>query len=288
MSPEVQNRPRARRRAPAEKVSAAATRRARERPYRLALAVGLAVSVLLHLLLFLVAGGVGIGHRSVPGPPFRPEAPEGLVVIRYELAPPAPEEEPSARRPEDEEMEAAPPAVRPVREGPGRLPAAEPEAEESRLTNAERLQPRMGDGRLWVDFRNPIRPGSLSRDRYAEAVDRLREVVRVWLDSLQLSEEQRRRALDWTFGEGDSRWGVSPEGLHLGDVTIPIPFGALFQQGGPLGRQAEQAVRDLQEIRDQDVRQEVAETMRERREEMRKRSREEAERRGKDTSGGGG
>lgn len=257
----------------------------RERPYRRALVVGIAVSVVVHGLLLLLVGGVEIGRRPFVSSPPRPEAPEGLVVIRFLLAPPD-AEEPAPRRPAEEA--ARRPAVRPAPERPGRLPAAETEAEEPALTNAERLRPRMGDDRLWVDFRHPIRPGSISRDRYAEAVDRLREVVRIWLDSLQLSEEQRRRALDWTFGEEGSRWGISPEGLHLGEITIPIPFGSLFQQGGPLGREAEQALRDLQEIRAQDVRGDVEKAMEERREEMRRRSEEEAERRKKDTTGGGG
>lgn len=266
-------------------VSTGRTGRDRTRAHRRALGVGLAVSGLLHVLLLVFVGSVEIGRRGVRSPPSRAEPPEGLTIIAFELLPPAPED-PEPRRPE----EAAPPrtTVRATPRGPGGLPAAEPEAEEGGLTNAERLRPRLGDERLWVDFRDPIRPGSIATDRYAEAVDRLREIVRVWLDSLELSEEQRRRALDWTFGQGDTRWGISPEGLHLGKVTIPIPFGSLFQQAGPLGREAEQAVRDLQEIRAQEIRRQVEETRERRREEMRQRSREEAEGSEDDTTGDGG
>lgn len=250
--------------------------------YRRALALGLLGSALLHLALLLTVGRVEVGGRSASPPSVRPTPLEGLLVVPLEEAPQAsevapprrPEEAPSPRR-----------AVTPVPVEPGRLPAGEAEpAEGDLLTNAERLRPRLGDERLWVDFRDPLRPGGPRSERYAEAVHRLQEIIRVWLDSLQLSEEQRRRALDWTFGKGDERWGISPEGLHLGNITIPIPFGTLFQQGGPLGREAQQALRDLREIRGQEARRTAEETMEERREAMRERSREAAERRENDTT----
>ena len=31
------------------------------------------------------------------------------------------------------------------------------------------------------------------------------------LDSLELSEEERRRAVEWLMGEGDQQWGVTPD-----------------------------------------------------------------------------
>lgn len=271
---------------PAEKgVTAGSGTGSRRRPYRRAVRIGLAVSALFHLALFLFLGSARLDRPRVSPLPARSEAPEGLTVILLRVTPPEPEES-EARPPAT--GPATPPRARQRPETPAALPAGEPEATEPALTNAERLQPRMGDERLWVDFRHPIRPGSVVRDRYAEAVNRLRQIVRVWLDSLQLSEEQRRRALDWTFGEGNERWGISPEGLHLGDMTIPIPFGSFFQQGGPLGRQAEQALRDLREIQAQEVRHEVEDVLEERREAMRRRSEEEAERRKKDTTDAGG
>lgn len=258
-----------------------AHRRPRERLYRRAIGIGLSLSALLHVALVLVVGSIRLAQRAESPLPTRPPTPEGLTVIRLlELLPPPGEAEPVS----PQEQPTPPARVRPAAEAPARLPAAEAEPTEPLLTNAERLQPRLGDERLWVDFWHPIRPGSSRRDRYAEAVDRLRRIVRVWLDSLQLSEEQRRRALDWTVGEGADRWGISAEGLHLGEITIPIPFGSFLQQTGPLARQARQALRDLQEIQGQDVRQDVGAVMRERREEMRRRSEEEAERRKKDTT----
>lgn len=262
--------------------SPARPRAGRERGYRRALGVGLAVSCLLHALVLILAGRVEVERPSPPPPPLAEEAPEGLLLL---LLPPPPEEPETGTAPSRTPPAEAPRLRAPAADRTG-LPAAEPVSVGERFTNADRLRPRLGDERLWVDFRDPIQPRSVTSDRYAEALDRLREVVRVWLDSLQLSEEQRRRAVDWTVGEGETRWGISPEGLHLGKITIPIPFGSLLQQGGPLGRQAEQAIRDLQAIRAQDARQAVEEAIEERREEMRRRSREEAERRGRDTTPG--
>ena len=94
--------------------------------------------------------------------------------------------------------------------------------------------------------------------------------------------------MDWTFGDGDQRWGISSEGLHLGDVTIPIPFGQLLQQSGPKAREARQALQDLMEIRRQDLRQEQEEVAEERRRAMRERSREQADDRDDDTTSSGG
>jgi hypothetical protein len=74
------------------------------------------------------------------------------------------------------------------------------------------------------------------------------------LDSLSLTEEERRRATEWTFGEGDKKWGISDKGLHLGDITIPIPFGALFGYSmSPNAQKTRQMIREFNEIRQQDI-----------------------------------
>lgn len=291
MSPKLLTPPRPRRK-PDRRTGAPGAfpvRRPRRPSYRRALRLGLLGSALAHLLVLLLAGRMALERPSAPRllPEREPE--EGLLVILFRLAEPPPAEEPP-RRPEEElEVVRPVPAREPAApaELPVEAPAEEPEPE--RLTNVERLRPYMGDERLWVDFRSPITVHH--SERYDRAVDALREIIREWLDSLQLSDEQRRRALDWTLGTGDSRWGISSEGLHLGEITIPIPFGQFFQQGGPRGREAEAALRELQEIQAQDLRQDVEEILRQRREEMRRRSQEEAERRKRGdttTSGGGG
>jgi hypothetical protein len=236
--------------------------------------------VLAHTVVLVLSGRLPFGalRGPIPEDAELPRAP-GLVIVGItEVQSPAPPEEAraEARRPEETEVVRIAPLPP---EGGGEEEAAAEEAEEEpepSLTNAERLRPRYGDRRVWID------PDELDLygerlARYARADSAVRAILRNWLDSLALSEEERRRALDWTLKKGDERWGISPEGLHLGDITIPIPFS--LAPSGPQRREFEQALRDLQEIRRQDLQADLEENRRERAEEMRRRSREEAERR---------
>jgi hypothetical protein len=242
------------------------TRRRRERAYRRRLAAGLVVSALVHLAVLLATGR----FLPEPAPFFRPAletepAPEGLVVVEVADSPAEPEpetprpepEEPRPRQPEETEVVQIVPA--PVPEAEGEPATDEPrETEEAepggQLTNAERLRPRFSDARLWVDPRDPLLFGE-RLERFARADSAVRAILREWLDSLRLTEEQRRRALDWTYEKDGKRWGVSPEGIHLGDITIPIPF--QLMPSGPQRREFEQALRDLQEIQSQDIRDDI-------------------------------
>ena len=151
------------------------------------------------------------------------------------------------------------------------------------MTNAERRQPREGDPRLGEDFTDRPLPEYL-RDRFGLAEGELRARLGAMLDSLQLSEEERRRAVEWLLGEGDQQWGVTEDGLVLGGVVIPMNVGALFQAEGPLGRELRQQGRDLRDIRRQDFETDVERVQQERLEEMRRRSLEEAERRAGDST----
>jgi len=238
--------------------------------------VGLAVSVALHvaLSLFMLTGRPGV---RIPPPPQGMERPEPRFrdAMRGVRIPPAaiPEEVlPEALR---EEAEAPPeaglPSVEPVPAGEGA-----PEVPGVDLSNAERLEPRIGDERLWA--RPPIdslAPGL--RDRYDRAETAVRRLLKTYLDSLELSEEQERRAREWVWGEGDEKWGISPEGLHLGDVTIPLPFGQLLSQSGEARRQAEQVLRTWEMIQFQAGRIEAEEVREERLEAIRERTREQLE-----------
>lgn len=264
------------------------TRRRRERAYRRRLAAGLLISALAHLVVLLATGRFLPEPPPFSRPPLKTEpAPGGLVVVDVPETPAEPEpetprpepEEPRPRRPEETEVVQVVPAPVPEAEGE---PAAEEEREpaeieeEERLTNARRLRPKFSDARLWVDPRDPLLFGE-RLERFARADSAVRAILREWLDSLRLTDEQRRRALDWTYEKDGKRWGISPEGIHLGDITIPIPF--LLLPSGPQRREFEQALRDLQEIRNQDIRADLEKVRRERLEEMRRRSEEEAERR---------
>lgn len=255
--------------------------------YRRAVWIGMAVSAVIHLaLVAVVSRGLFIPPATAPEAlTRRPLPPEGMRVVRTRSRPtpppvPAPEEPQPTAREEPEEEEEEEPAPAPAEE-------AEPAEEEAPLSNADRLQVREGDPRIWAE------PGSergRTLDGMARADSALRAAIRSYLDSLQLTEEQREAARDWTFGEGDRRWGISPEGLHLGNVTIPLPLGQLLQPPGPLRRQLERELRYRADIQRQEALRRAEEVRGERLEEMRERSREEADDASEadSTSSGGG
>ena len=251
------------------------------RGYRRAVRIGLLLSVVLHVLAAVfVSGQFRIGSRAFPPMRHPPRSTVGLQVIEIrdietESAAEVVLELPPEKR--DEIQRPEPPIP-----GEGRRPPATGADEGPGLTNAERLQLREGDPRLWQDFANRPLPEYLE-DRFARAEGVIRARLRAILDSLELSEEQRRRALEWLFGEGDQQWGVTPDGLVLGGTVIPMNVGALFEAEGPLGRDLRQQARDLADIQRQDFETDIERVQQERVEEMRRRSEEEAERRRQDS-----
>jgi len=91
-----------------------------------------------------------------------------------------------------------------------------------------------------------------------------------WNDSAATSLAAEAAAMDWTFTDDDGkRWGVSPGKIHLGDITLPLPFGF----GTVVGKREEVNDRLWQwdEIYRQGVRAEVNESWRDRAEAIRRR-----------------
>ncbi|TDJ46580.1 MAG: hypothetical protein E2O48_04695 [Gemmatimonadetes bacterium] len=103
------------------------------------------------------------------------------------------------------------------------------------------------------------------------------------LDSLSLSEEQRRRAVEWLTGDEGQEWGVTPDGIYIAGVLIPLSLGQLFAEEGPNGRESRQRLRDLQDIQMQDLQGEAERIRKERAQAMRDRTKEELERRVRDS-----
>lgn len=260
-------------------------RRRRERIYRNALLVGLAVSVIVHLALVAVLSSqLRLPRMATDG---RPAAPaedldaQRVVQVREPEAevPPRPEQAvepppPPVREEATEEEEEAPePEGEPVPAEEER--AGEAERADEGMTNADRLEPKEGDARLWRKFwdENP--------DRYlggsARADSAIRAILGKYFDSLRLAREAYDEARDWTVGEGEDRWGVSSEGIHLGDVTIPLPVNQLLSPTGPKRRELERELRELRQIQRQETLRQAEETREERIEEMRERSREKAD-----------
>lgn len=246
-----------------------AVRQLRDRGYRRTVRIGLAISAAFHLVVLVLLARlleIEIPAYERASQPLRP--PQGIELVLL-TEPGAAEPEQTAQPRETTRQEPPPEGRRPV-PAPARPPSAE---EGRRLTNAEKLQPREGDPRLWKDFSD--RGGAEGRGGFSRADSAVRAIVSRMLDSL--TEEQRRAAVEWLTEDGE--WGVTPEGIRIGGVTIPISLGQLFAEEGPRGREARQEARDLGEIQRQDMLHDAEAVRKERLEEMRRRSREEAARR---------
>ncbi|MDP2530476.1 MAG: hypothetical protein Q8W51_12175 [Candidatus Palauibacterales bacterium] len=262
----------------------------RERHYRRVIGVGLAVSLLVHVVVVLFLSR----QLALPAMHYAPiprQAPsfEGIRALQLQ-APPAvsgPSGQPARpESPEGPETGASPRTSE--NRGAVRVEKGE------RLTNGEKLQPRPGDLRVWQGIRAAeLPPRTLAE--LARADSAVRAILGSYLDSLALSAEARKRASEWLIHKGDKSWGIAPDGLHLGKIVIPIPFGQLFQPYGDKARELEQQVRDLEIIRFQDALQEARKVQQEREKEMVKRARDEAGKASadsggspRDTTGGGG
>jgi len=251
--------------------------------YSRALPWALSVSLLVHVLLVLfVSHLLDLSERGFLGlPPEILPRPDGIEVVDVPtpdpLEPLSEPERPEIRPGEQEVIQVVPGE-------PDEVGGAEAEPERPGLTNAERLRAQFTDRRLWVPYPDEQWPAHVAQ-AYARADSAVRAVLRVWLDSLNLSEEERRRATEWTFGDGDEKWGISDKGLHLGDITIPIPFGALFGYSmSPNAQKTREMIRQFNEIRQQDIETDIRKERDEAQREMRRRTREEVERREHDTT----
>ena len=199
--------------------------RRRRTGYRRAFWISLGISTVFHALAVVLYSNLLIGvpyWSPSTGAPGQPLAPEGTELINLEALPedetlevPPPEEEP-----EPEMAEPAPSAGDP---GAGEVSeGTDPSPGPPAPTAAERLRPQAGDLRLWA----PVDPEVIRLSQ--------EELMRILLaaeledaaDSMALAEELARRVTDWTYTDDEGRrWGVSPGKLHLGDVTLPLPFG---------------------------------------------------------------
>lgn len=201
------------------------TLRRRRGGYRKAFWISLGVSTVVHVLAVVLYSNLSIGApywAPWEGATGEPLSPEGTELVNLEALPE--EEVPEVMPPEEEpEPQVAEPTpspgppgadeASPTREAPPGPPAP---------TAAQRLRPRAGDLRLWA----PVDPEftRLSRE------DLMRILLSAELedaaDSMALAQELAERMTDWTYTDDDGgRWGVSPGKLHLGDITLPLPFG---------------------------------------------------------------
>ena len=195
--------------------------------YRSAFWISLGISAVIHVLAIGLYPSffAGIPEANMEyGGYVQPLTPRGTELVNLlELSsnqepvnPPPLEEEPP-----EPEITVAPGDVPPtgVVAPPGTVqPTEGPEGP----TAAERIRPKAGDLRYWA----PVNPERTAPSR--EELMKLQLIARLenMNDSAALAEELARQATDWTYtDEEGKKWGVSPGKIHLGDLTLPMPFG---------------------------------------------------------------
>jgi hypothetical protein len=264
----------------------AARRRVERRNYGGVLAIALALSAIVHLITFrTVTFDLHLDRHTVSAPPPRmiDVAPAmqayDLVPVPVQVVPieVQVQERLLLREAELAELR-APAAETPAMRTPAeRVPSA---------SVRERLRYRMGSAQDVWRPPPPADPGELSpADRVHERVaSRLQE----YNDSLAAATAARDRALDWTVEDAEGkRWGVSPGQIHLGDVTLPLPFAF----APPPGRRDEIAgrIRTFEEIQYQAAQVETRQVIDDRARAMRERiDRERRARMSADSAGTSG
>ena len=197
-------------------------------------------------------------RSAVAQPAPRPTAVElpALVAPAPQLAPP----DPSEAQPGGAMVGAEAPEPEPA----GGAEVAGSGAGVGPRTAAERLRPGEKDPRLWYILPEEI--VGLSPEQRLQLEMAL--AVRAMGDSAAAAAEMARAFTDWTYVDDQGRrWGFSPGQLHLGDLTIPLPFGFV----PPPNSVAARRTREDAEIAAQAGRQEVRQSLRNRAAEIRRR-----------------
>lgn len=188
--------------------------------HRRALRVGLAVSAIIHVVGLLLYPRVTHIQVAAPAPfriPTSARPVDGMTVIEVvEVADDDARARPAAPQ---EVREVAGPAVRPG------VPDLGPPAEVGLVapgpSAAERLRPRAGDPRLWAPLDAALNELTIDQRLQLELAWRIAE----WQDSVSIAAAAEGALTDWTKTDSQGRkWGISEGQLHLGDITLPLPF----------------------------------------------------------------
>ncbi len=108
---------------------------------------------------------------------------------------------------------------------------------------ADVLRVRSSDTRLWREALPEAFELTEAQRMQLELAGKIEE----WTDSVAIALAAEYALTDWTTTDDQGRrWGISPGQLHLGDITLPLPF---YFSGNSIQR--EQAARRAWE--DQDI-----------------------------------
>jgi hypothetical protein len=185
---------------------------------------GLAVSAAIHLVALVLYPRLfgGLPAALDRGVPDSTRPPSGIEVLNLVETADAPEPAAVEPRPEPE-RQPTPVPQRPRREGPTRdvVPSLDRPPNVDGRSAAERLQPSTNEPRLWAALPEEIT--ALTAEQRAENLlyARLQDLN----DSAAAEAARAAAATDWTHTDANgNRWGVSPGKLHLGPITLPLPF----------------------------------------------------------------
>jgi hypothetical protein len=231
------------------------------------LAWSLALSVVVHLLLLLLSPlfvqteNPPVGSAAVVTESPRSFGLEMIDVIPSENAPEVPNlvdpilavDRPTVQGP-TEPSEPGQPGPTPPAAG----------ATEPAPSGSDILRPGYRDSRLYVQPNTFTIDTRTDQERYEE---HLRARIDAVNDSMGIASARNRTTSDWTTTDADgNRWGLSPEGLHLGGITIPrmvLPLPAPTGDNASREAAAERE-RQRQEIQRQEAERQRRETQQER------------------------
>jgi hypothetical protein len=212
------------------------------RAHKRALTVGIAASAALHIVV-IVLYSVVMTQWSPRETVLAVDSPSRVssdmrIVRVVEIAPPDLTAEPPEELPEPEEILLELPDV--GLPGPDRVELGEPPGGRRA---ADVLRVRSSDMRLWREAMPEAFELTEAEFMQLQLAGRLEE----WSDSVAIALAAENALTDWTTTDSQGRrWGISPGQLHLGDITLPLPF---YFSGNSIQR--EQAARRAWE--DQDI-----------------------------------
>jgi hypothetical protein len=182
----------------------------------------IAGSVLVHLLVLFLSPlviRIGAPPGDAAAPPERTAA-GGLRMVDIEPGAEVPTTTPPPTAARAPDVSAPVPADRRAAPTPPGAPAAP--AERAAPAGANPLEPGIRDRRLWIAPRAAPDREPTQEELHAEYMAGLERRLQTWNDSIAGEADRARRATDWTVRDGKGgRWGVSPDGIHLGGVTLP-------------------------------------------------------------------
>ena len=187
------------------------------------MALGFGLSATLHLILIILYSfGLNewgprenlVGVESVSRPFSGMRVVQVVEISSPETPAEVPREDPE---PEPEpEVQGPEPAVGPAQEEPDR------EGDTRGVVRAaDVLRVRSSDARLWRAALPEIFELTEAERLQLELAGRLE----AWNDSVAATIAAEMALTDWTTTDDQgNRWGVSPGKLHLGSLTLPLPF----------------------------------------------------------------